>query len=149
MRNCESFMTDYERAMKNALKSLYGIDVKYLSCWFHVSQAVKRQASKVDGFFHRGQPALFDRRHLQNIAGRPILTIIFFLHRIRAKGICSFFACFFFLLLFDDFYLHVRAHCLVSDIPIRICAYDFQEDILLFPCSIASTTMFCPLIVRL
>lgn len=96
MRNCESFMTDYERAMKNALKSLYGIDVKYLSCWFHVSQAVKRQASKVDGFFHRGQPALFDRRHLQNIAGRPILTIIFFLHRIRAKGICSFFACFFF-----------------------------------------------------
>lgn len=93
-------MTDYERAMKNALKSLYGIDVKYLSCWFHVSQAVKRQASKVDGFFHRDQPALFDRRHPQNIAGRPILTILFFFYIEYVQKVFALFLLVFFFFTF-------------------------------------------------
>lgn len=51
MKNCSSFMTDYERAMKNALRAVYGPQVKIFSCWFHFTQAVKRKASQIDGFY--------------------------------------------------------------------------------------------------
>lgn len=43
---CESFMTDYERAMRNGLASV-SPKAKLTSCWFHFCQACKRQASKL------------------------------------------------------------------------------------------------------
>lgn len=48
---CKSFTTDYEIATKNALKKIYGDNVEYLSCWFHFTQSVKRNASQIPGFF--------------------------------------------------------------------------------------------------
>lgn len=43
--------TDYELAMRNALKKQYG-DTKFFACWFHFTQAVKHNAAKVTGFIN-------------------------------------------------------------------------------------------------
>lgn len=42
-------MTDYEKAMRNALKKCYP-ESKHYACWFHFCQAVKRHASQIAGF---------------------------------------------------------------------------------------------------
>lgn len=44
-----SFMTDYEVAMRNALRHVYP-DAQMFSCWFHFCQAVKRHGSQIGGF---------------------------------------------------------------------------------------------------
>lgn len=44
---CFSMMTDFELAMRNALKSVYP-DVIFFTCWFHLVQAVKKFASKLN-----------------------------------------------------------------------------------------------------
>ena len=46
---CASFMTDYETAMKNALKVIYP-EIELRSCWFHFAQAVKKKSSQVANF---------------------------------------------------------------------------------------------------
>lgn len=43
---CNSFMTDYERALRNALITV-SPDAKVTSCWFHFCQACKRNAYKL------------------------------------------------------------------------------------------------------
>lgn len=43
------FTTDYEVAMRNALEKQYP-QAKFVKCWFHFTQAVKRNAAKVTGF---------------------------------------------------------------------------------------------------
>lgn len=45
------FTTDYEIAMRNALEKHYP-DAKFVKCWFHFTQAVKRNAAKVTGFMN-------------------------------------------------------------------------------------------------
>lgn len=50
---CKTFITDYEIALKNALKKLYGDAIEYLSCWFHFTQAVKRKASQIPGLYNK------------------------------------------------------------------------------------------------
>lgn len=47
---CNTFITDYERAMKNALKNLYP-NATLTSCWFHFTQAVRKNASQFPHFF--------------------------------------------------------------------------------------------------
>ena len=49
---CRSFMTDYETAMRNALRAVYP-ETSLFACWFHFCQACKRQASKFEGFVTR------------------------------------------------------------------------------------------------
>lgn len=44
-----SFMTDYEVAMRNALRSVFP-EAQLSSCWFHYCQAVKRHGSQIGGF---------------------------------------------------------------------------------------------------
>lgn len=44
-----SFMTDYEGALRNALKEVYPL-CEVRGCFFHISQAVRRKASKLAGF---------------------------------------------------------------------------------------------------
>lgn len=44
-------ITDYELAMRNALKKQYP-EAKFVLCWFHFSQAVKRNACKITGFIN-------------------------------------------------------------------------------------------------
>lgn len=46
---CHSFTTDYEVAPRNALAKLYP-DSIIVTCWFHFTQAVKKNASKISGF---------------------------------------------------------------------------------------------------
>lgn len=46
--NCASFTTDYETAMRNALAKLYPNAVLY-ACYFHYTQAVKKNAWKTAG----------------------------------------------------------------------------------------------------
>lgn len=43
--------TDYEVAMRNALQKQYP-EAKFVLCWFHFTQAVKRNASKVSGLIN-------------------------------------------------------------------------------------------------
>lgn len=40
---CFSFTTDFERAMRNALRSIYP-NSKFILCWFHFTQAAKKRA---------------------------------------------------------------------------------------------------------
>lgn len=42
-------MTDYERAMRQALRKLYP-QAKLNACWFHFCQAVRRNANAIPGF---------------------------------------------------------------------------------------------------
>lgn len=46
--NCVSFTTDYERAMRNALRKLHP-NTKQYGCYFHYCQAVKKNAWKTAG----------------------------------------------------------------------------------------------------
>lgn len=46
--NVVSFTSDFERAMRNALKKLYP-SIKRFTCHFHYTQALKRRASQTDG----------------------------------------------------------------------------------------------------
>lgn len=47
--NCVSFTTDYELAMRNAIREVYP-NSNLIACWFHFTQAVKKNASKISGF---------------------------------------------------------------------------------------------------
>lgn len=49
---CKSFTTDYEAAMRKALKKQFS-DAQFFTCWFHFTQAVKRNAASTPGFFDR------------------------------------------------------------------------------------------------
>lgn len=49
--DCAVFVTDYERAMRNALRKLYPRS-KQTSCWFHFCQAVKKKASMIPTFYN-------------------------------------------------------------------------------------------------
>lgn len=42
---CDTFTTDYEKAMKNALRSCFPSS-KLVSCWFHYTQAIRKKVSK-------------------------------------------------------------------------------------------------------
>lgn len=48
MSSSQSFTTDYELAMRNALRKLYP-NAEQIACYFHFTQAVKRNASKMPG----------------------------------------------------------------------------------------------------
>lgn len=41
---CNSFMTDYELAMRNALRFVYP-NAQFFACWFHFCQASRKKAS--------------------------------------------------------------------------------------------------------
>lgn len=49
MSNVVSFTTDYELAMRNALRELFP-NVRRFACYFHFCQAVKRRAWQTPGF---------------------------------------------------------------------------------------------------
>lgn len=44
-----SFMTDFERAMRNALRTVWPEAIQS-TCWFHYCQAIKRHASQIPEF---------------------------------------------------------------------------------------------------
>lgn len=44
-----SFMTDYERAMRNGLHAVWP-DAGMFACWFHYCQAIKKHASQIPQF---------------------------------------------------------------------------------------------------
>lgn len=65
--HCAIFVTDYERAMRNALKKMFP-QSKQTSSWFHFCQAVKKKASTIPTFFNlirNNSEAAFIYRQLQ------------------------------------------------------------------------------------
>lgn len=48
--DCASFTTDYELAMKNAIRSLFP-KTRLVSCWFHFVQAVRKHMSQMKSLF--------------------------------------------------------------------------------------------------
>lgn len=48
---CASFHSDYETAMKNALRACFP-QSQLLSCWFHFVQAIRKNVSKMGLLFH-------------------------------------------------------------------------------------------------
>lgn len=44
-----SFTTDFEKASRNALEAVYGNKVKFITCWFHYCQAVRRKMGQFGG----------------------------------------------------------------------------------------------------
>lgn len=48
---CKSFTTDFEKAMRNALRCCFP-NAELIACWFHQKQAVRRKATKFPVFFH-------------------------------------------------------------------------------------------------
>lgn len=66
---CNTFVTDYERAMKNAIHILYPNAI-LTSCWFHFTQAVRKNASQFPHFYElirRNSDAAFIYRQFQCI----------------------------------------------------------------------------------
>lgn len=47
--NAKSFMTDFELAMRNALRLLYP-EAQHRTCWFHLCQAAQKNAAKCRAF---------------------------------------------------------------------------------------------------
>lgn len=47
--NGKSIMTDFETAMRNALRNVYP-NIELNTCWFHFCQAAKRKASQLQNF---------------------------------------------------------------------------------------------------
>lgn len=45
-----SFTTDYETAMRNALRKIYAA-VELIACWFHYTQALRRRCAALPNFF--------------------------------------------------------------------------------------------------
>lgn len=70
---CVSFMTDFERAMRNAIALKYP-DAEHRTCWFHFCQAVKRNASKtINGFIHMIRNNVVEREIYYKILCIPLL----------------------------------------------------------------------------
>lgn len=47
----ESFMADFEKSLRNAIKKVYG-NVTRRGCYFHLTQAVRKNAKKIPGLFN-------------------------------------------------------------------------------------------------
>lgn len=47
--DANSFMTDYELAMRSAIRKIFP-NASVFACWFHLCQAVKRKANAIPGF---------------------------------------------------------------------------------------------------
>lgn len=48
-----SVMTDYERAMRNAIRSVVSPNTELFACWFHFKQAMKKHASQMNGLLEK------------------------------------------------------------------------------------------------
>lgn len=67
-----SFTTDYELAMRNAIAKQYPNAI-HRCCWFHFTQAVKRNASKIAGFVPMIRGHLIERELYYKIMCLPLL----------------------------------------------------------------------------
>lgn len=67
-----SFTTDYEMAMRNAIAKRYP-DAVHRCCWFHFTQAVKRNASKIAGFVPMIRGNIVERELYYKIMCLPLL----------------------------------------------------------------------------
>lgn len=70
--NGSSFMTDYESAMRNAIAIQYP-DMDLRCCWFHFCQAVKKNATKCNGFVNMIRSNLVEREIYYKLMCLPLL----------------------------------------------------------------------------
>lgn len=68
----QSFTTDYEVAMRNAIGKQYP-NVMQRCCWFHFCQAVKRNASRIAGFIPMIRSNLLEREIYYKLMCIPLL----------------------------------------------------------------------------
>lgn len=68
----KSFMTDFELAMRNALKKLYP-DAEHNTCWFHLCQAAQKNAEKCREFIKLIMKNEEARVIYKKILGLPLL----------------------------------------------------------------------------
>lgn len=71
---CASFTTDYEHAMRNSLAKRYP-DAVHRCCWFHFTQAVKRNASQICDFVKTIRKNLVERELYYKIMCLPLLPV--------------------------------------------------------------------------
>lgn len=86
--NCASFTTDYETAMRSALYKLFP-HVKQFACFFHFTQAVKKNAYKTYGLvelIRTNQLARSVYYRLQCIPLLPPAHIVNMFNQLRAEA---------------------------------------------------------------
>lgn len=65
-------MSDYERALRNALRNNFpGIPIR--GCWFHFTQAVRRKASQIPGFFDEIWRSEAKKQFFHKILALPLI----------------------------------------------------------------------------
>lgn len=85
-----SFMTDYEVAMRNALRVVFP-EAQLSSCWFHYCQAVKRHGSQIGGFLMAARKNTETAKVYYQILCLPLLPAdyildVFSIIRMEAKS---------------------------------------------------------------
>lgn len=85
---CDEFITDYERAMKNALKTIHP-DSTITSCWFHFTQSDRKNASKFPHFLElitKNSDAAFIYRQFQCLPLLKEMNILPAFEELCSKG---------------------------------------------------------------
>lgn len=67
-----SFMSDYELAMRNAIKKIYP-ETEMYACWFHFCQALRRKCSKIPNFLPTVQKSPNALKILKKYFSLPLL----------------------------------------------------------------------------
>lgn len=89
---CESFMTDFELAMRNALRSIYP-DCKFYVCWFHLTKAAEKKVSQTSALCKLIRKKKEARIIYKKILALPLLPadlIVAAFHKIKVLALSTF-----------------------------------------------------------
>lgn len=87
-----SFITDYEIAMRTAIRHLYP-NSKFLACWFHFCQAAQRRVSKLPGLAKLIKKDEKARKIYKKFLALPLLPadeIVAAFERIKTEALTQF-----------------------------------------------------------
>lgn len=89
---CKSFMTDFELPMRNALRSVHP-NSEFYTCWFHLTQAAKKQMSKLSALsklIQRNEEARAIYKKLLALPLLPADLIAETFHKLKALALSKF-----------------------------------------------------------
>lgn len=89
---CKSFMSDFELPMRNALKSVYP-NAEYNTCWFHLTQAAKKNMSKLSTLsklIRRDEEARTIYKKLLALPLLPADLIVDAFHKLKTLALSKF-----------------------------------------------------------
>lgn len=116
---CRTFITDFERAMRNALRNTYP-ESSLTSCWFHFCQAIKRKVSQTPRLFElirRNTNAAFIYRQFQCLPLLPEKEIVTTFNKLRSIAEN------FNKKAFSSFVKYYKQQWLVKEGPSKICLF--------------------------